>query len=151
MLKYHLPYGPTMRTADDVTVEGVDLESVRAVLAEEPVSAAVLYGSVATGDATSASDVDIAVEFESDLSSPDRTRARLAIIEKLSRALGTDDIDVVPFARLPPEFRREVLADGILIYGSLRAAEPPGEPTGSAREDRLERFDDMLAKLEKVV
>lgn len=54
----------------------LDLDGIRSVLEEAPVTLAVLYGSRTRGEARSGSDVDVAVSFREPLSSVERTRTR---------------------------------------------------------------------------
>jgi len=140
-----------MRRADDVSIEGLDLASIRSILEESPVRVAILYGSFARGEANERSDVDLAVDFEESLSSVQRTQARLALIDQMSRKLRKDAVDVVPLSRMPEEFRREVLADGILLIGSIEEGQDVESEPRETRQDRLGEFDELLADLEKVV
>jgi predicted nucleotidyltransferase len=66
-------------------------------------------------DAGPGSDVNLAVAFPDSLSSVERTRVRLLLIERLSVALGTDDVDVVPLDRAPEALLAEILRDGIIL------------------------------------
>jgi len=132
-------------------VSSVDTDEIKRTLSEFPVAVGILYGSHARGDATKESDIDLAVEFVPGLSSVERTRARLGIIERLSRRLENDAIDVVPLSRVSPELGRAIQADGIVILGSSEAV-PPFEGTElETRADRLEAFDEVLADIERVV
>lgn len=141
-----------MRESSDGS-PGIDTEAVMEVLEAAPVALAVLYGSHARGEATAASDVDIAVAFEESLSSCERTRVRLALIERLSVRLDTDDVDVVPLAETPPELRRGICEDGVVIVGSSGDLEPYCDvpPRTRTREERLAEFDELLADLDRVV
>ncbi|WP_167837281.1 type VII toxin-antitoxin system MntA family adenylyltransferase antitoxin [Halosimplex halophilum] len=133
-------------------ISGVDLDAVRRVLDAAPVSVGVLYGSGARGDAHSRSDIDIGVAFEDVHSPSDRTRERLSLIDALSAALGTDDIDVVPITDSPPELRRSIRRDGVVVYGSLdRARDLLATPDSEADDAPLDSFDDILGDLRRVV
>lgn len=141
-----------MQTRDDVDVESVDLDAIAAIADAFPVRAAVLYGSRARGEATERSDVDVAVTFEDGLSSEARTDARLGLIERLATELETDAVDVVPLDRAPAALVDDVLADGILAYGSaedVEALAPEASPRRSG--GTLDAFDDVLADIERVV
>jgi len=93
------------------------------------------------------------VAFDESLSSVERTRARLELIEQLSTGLETDDVDVVPLSDVPSELLEEILTDGVLIYGSMTDLEPyQGQaPSPSSHQDRLAAFDDVLEELDRVV
>jgi len=73
-------------------------------------------------DAGPGSDVNLAVAFPDTLSSVERTRARLTLIERLSVALGTDDVDVVPSIRRPRHCWRRYSAMGSYFGNSARQA-----------------------------
>lgn len=142
-----------MRDREEVTVPDLDLDTIAQVLDEAPVNLAILYGSYARGDTTTKSDIDLAVEFEESLSSIERTRARLGLIERLTTELETDEIDVTPLSQVSIELLQEILADGILIYGSPADLERYYDQSveGSSHRDRIAEFDDLLGELERVV
>lgn len=144
-----------MRKISEATVPSLDIDTIVSVLSESPVTVAVLYGSHARDEATDRSDIDLAVAFEETLSSIDRTRARLALIERLSVELETDDIDVVPLSRTPPDLLREVRADGIVLYGSEefvpRVSNTESKVEAETHEDRLAQFDELLTDIRRVV
>lgn len=141
-----------MGESQDGSTPTPDVDAIESTLAEAPVSLAVLYGSHARGEATQTSDVDLAVAFDDSLSSLERTRARLELIERLSRELGID-VDVVPLDRAPPTLGREIREDGIVIVGSRADldAYTESEPRQRTREQRLAEFDELLGDLERVV
>lgn len=142
-----------MQTRAEATISGLDTGAVAQVLEEAPVSIGVLYGSYARGEQRTQSDIDVAVSFADSLSSLERTRTRLSLITRLSDALGTDRIDVVPLDEAPPSLVTEILADGVLIVGSETAIEEYVENTDTDihPEARRTAFDDVLSDLEQVV
>ena len=128
-------------------------DAIETALEEAPVTLGVLYGSHARREASERSDVDLAVAFEDGLSSAERTRARLEVIERLSAALGTDDVDVTPLATAPPELRREICADGVVLVGPAADFEAYCDDTSrsDSHTDRLAEFEDLLTEIERVV
>lgn len=142
-----------MRESADVVIPTLDVEAIEPVLDETPVMLAVLYGSHARQEATAASDVDIAIAFEESCPSVDRTRARLALTERLRGVLGTDTVDVVPLGQASATLRREICEDGIVIYGPPATLDAYCEPVPETptHEERLSEFDALLADLERVV
>jgi len=142
-----------MRTRDEADVEHLDLGAVASVIAEFPVESAVLYGSVARGEATVRSDVDVAVTFEDGLSTEARTDARLGLIERLTAELGTDAVDVVPLDRASVGLVEDVLSDGIVVYGSPDPVLDLAPESMSRRTDEgtVDEFDDVLTDIERVV
>lgn len=132
--------------------EESDIEAVAGALEGAPISLAVLFGSHARDEARATSDVDLAVAFDDSLSSVERTRARLALIERLSRALETDAVDVIPLERAPDALVEEIRRDGVFLRGSrdeLDARYLPDRMT--ARREEPEGFDDLLADLDGIV
>ncbi|ESS08663.1 MAG: putative nucleotidyltransferase [uncultured archaeon A07HN63] len=138
-----------MEEIDEADSLAVDTDAIIEVLDDAPVTAAVLYGSHARGDATADSDVDLAVVFDDSLGSVETTRARLGLIERLTARLGTDDIDVVPLARTHATLRREIYDDGIVLYGSPDALPAMDDPSPAA--DQMAAFDELLTEIERVV
>jgi predicted nucleotidyltransferase len=133
-------------------ISGVDVDAIRRVLDTAPVSVGVLYGSVARGDDHERSDIDLGVVFEGTHSPSERTRQRLSLIDALSAALGTDDIDVVPITHSPNELRRSIRRDGVVVYGSLdRARDLLATPEPEDDQAPLDSFDDILEDIRRVV
>lgn len=141
-----------MDAGEQSGTEEIDLEAVAGALEGAPISLAVLFGSHARDEARAASDVDLAVSFDDSLSSIQRTRARLALIERLGRTLETDAVDVIPLERAPDALVEEIRRDGVFLRGSkddLDARYPRGRTTD--RGERLEAFDDLLDDLHGIV
>lgn len=142
-----------MQTRDEANVKGLDLGAVASVVGEFPINAAVLYGSVARGEATTRSDVDLGVIFKADLSSEARTDARLGLIERLAAELETDAVDVVPLDCAPAGLVEDVLSDGIVVYGSPDSISEleSGSTSRRTSEKTVDEFDDVLTDIERVV
>lgn len=141
-----------MRDRSELSAPDLDVDALVEVLDGAPVTCGVLFGSYATGDERSGSDIDLAIEFEPSLSSLERTRARLQIIEEVSVALGLDRVDVVPLTEAPAALRREIYKDGVLLYGSLGHADTPVDGDAEPdHEETLARFDRVIADLEHTV
>lgn len=106
----------------DSSVAGIPAgvrEAVIQRLEEAPVSLALLFGSYATGEATSGSDVDIAVEYDE---SVDIADVHLRLVADLARLLGTDAVDVVHLSTVDPRIAVEALEHGQVLVGSTEAA-----------------------------
>lgn len=115
-----------------------------------------MYGSTVRGTAGPHSDVDVAVEFHEGISEGKRHRARLRAIVELSRALGTDDVDVADIDGLRPEVGASALGEGIVVLGdpdrAERLRERCAERTSTMTDaDRRKRFDQLLTELEEAV
>jgi hypothetical protein len=85
------------------------VEQLRGAMAERAdVSVAVLFGSAARGQASTRSDVDLAVR----LRSPETDLGALGV--HMSRAVGRA-VDVVSLDDAPPLLRFEIARDGVLL------------------------------------
>ncbi|MDI9584548.1 MAG: nucleotidyltransferase family protein [Acidobacteriota bacterium] len=69
-----------------------------------------VFGSVARGEATAASDVDLLVDLEPGRSLLDLSALRLDLCDLLGR-----DVDVVTTASLHPAIRDQVLAEAVAL------------------------------------
>ncbi len=85
---------------------------------------AVLFGSVARGDAGNSSDVDVAFLLEE----PFDPMVRLDLIGDVQRALGIDDVDVVVMNGLIDE--QPLLAVRILAEGTILLDRDPAARIG---------------------
>lgn len=139
-----------MRDRSETSAIPLDVNAVVEVLEGAPVRRGVLFGSFARGEDRTASDVDVAVEFDHSLSSVEQTKARLDLIERLSSALGLDEVDVIPLSRAPAALRREINRDGIALYGPSESLDVRDDGDGT-HEDRIDQFNDIIADLERVV
>jgi len=83
-----------------------------AVEAEPRVAAAYLYGSVARGQATPLSDLDVAVVVAPDVPEAERGALQRRLIAALARRLPGRRVDVRLFDELPIAIRGRVLRDG---------------------------------------
>lgn len=144
-------------TSTESPPPSVDVEVLERVLEAHPVRLAVLFGSTTDGSATPASDVDIAVEFESeDVALPRRHRARATLVADLAEALGTDDVDVADLDTVRPAVGAAALGSGILLVGdedravSLREHFEERTET-ETHEDRLQRFDAIVDRLKETM
>lgn len=90
------------------------------------------------------------MSFRDSLSSVERTRARLALIERLGEELGIDGVDVIPLDRAPDALLAEILRDGILVHGSESELESYRSQAQSD-EGKPEEFDDVLEDIETLV
>lgn len=142
-----------MRTVEDATLgDSVPLETVRAVLRRHPVRVGILFGSHATGETHSRSDVDIAVEFEGVRSGdPEYNEVFLGLSADLSEALGTDDVDLVDLRTASPELAAAVFERGVLLVGDRETAavlrDELADEDSSDRSPR-ERFDEAIARID---
>lgn len=133
----------------------VDVGAIRDVLADHPVRLAVLFGSRVDGTADESSDVDIAVEFDPEISDP--PSALLSLLADLSVALDRNDLDVGVVDDLTPRVGLTAFEDGILLCGSHERAavhrERFAERVASTARDRSlrERFDDALRSIDRLV
>lgn len=93
------------------------IPKIRAVLAQQPVIRAWLFGSYSRGDETPLSDVDILVQYDDNERITLLTIAR--IMTTLSDAIGKK-VDLVEDGQLLPFARESAEQDKILIYERAR-------------------------------
>lgn len=125
-------------------------DDIQRVLSRYPVSLALLFGSAARGSGTGASDIDIAIEFDSLRPDDDGySEMYLGVLSDLDDATARE-VDVVDVHTLSPQFAHVVFDEGILLRGSLaRRRELENEIAGdppSVREAR-ERVSAAVERL----
>lgn len=90
-----------------------DLQSAGQAIAGDPRVLAVWgFGSQARGEAGAASDLDLAVLLDREISLADELRLRSRVTEALRR----DDVDLVVLNSAPPLLRYEVVAAGRRLF-----------------------------------
>lgn len=90
-------------------------ERLAAALDEPGVVSALLFGSQATGKAGPLSDIDVAVWLDPALDARQRQRRQLALTGAVSRALATDEVQVVVLNDATPLLRHRALRDGVRL------------------------------------
>jgi predicted nucleotidyltransferase len=128
--------------SDDATLSQDVEETLISRLEESPVRLALLFGSYETGEATSASDVDIAVEYESDVT--EVTDVHLSLVADLMRILGRDDIDVVRLTAVDPRIAVEALDYGRMLVGT---SDEVDRLCAQLEENREQREDTVRARI----
>jgi predicted nucleotidyltransferase len=128
-------------------------EAIATVLSDHPVTVGILFGSQARSDAGVGSDVDVAVGFEGvNPGDPGYNETLFGVSADLSKALATDDIDVVDLGQAPPELARTVFEEGTVLVGSEETVETLRDAVLTEGEDETrspaERFDDVLAAMD---
>jgi uncharacterized protein len=78
------------------------LHRLASALDVEPVVAADLFGSQASGRPSPLSDVDVAVWLAPELDASERLAARLRLMDSAVAALGTEEVDLVVLNDAPP-------------------------------------------------
>ncbi|MGD9099285.1 MAG: nucleotidyltransferase domain-containing protein [Anaerolineae bacterium] len=96
-------------------------EVVPAVLAQYPVDAAYVYGSVARGTVLPFSDVDIALLLTTLLPSYERLKLELTIQGDVEDASGFFPVDVRAINQAPLMVQGKIVQKGILLYERDRA------------------------------
>ena len=94
------------------------------ILAERPVLAAYLYGSVAEGYARSDSDVDVALVLTAGhgLSPYQRMLVELGIAAEIEDGCGLREVDVRSINDAPLVVQGAIMTEGILVYDRNEAA-----------------------------
>ena len=86
------------------------------ILAQYPVDAAYVYGSVARGTVTPFSDVDIALLLTQSLSAYDRLQLELTIQGEVEATCGLPPADVRAINQAPLLVQGRIVQEGILLY-----------------------------------
>jgi len=117
---------------------------VEALRAEPCVEEAYLFGSVARGVGGPTSDVDVAVFLDPTVAAAERSSILASLAAALVRALGTNEVDLVPLNDAPPVLYHRVLRDGRrLLSRDLRA-------TTTREGQALSRYCDWVPQLAKI-
>jgi len=90
--------------------EGIK-ESISAVLKKYGVKRAALFGSIARGEATEESDIDLLVEFEEGKSLLDLAGLKLELEDLLRKK-----VDVLTYASLHPLLKERILSEQEVIF-----------------------------------
>jgi predicted nucleotidyltransferase len=91
-------------------------EMLPPILAQYPVDAAYVYGSVARGTVTPFSDVDIALLLTQSLSAYDRLQLELTIQGEVEATCGLPPADVRAINQAPLLVQGRIVQEGILLY-----------------------------------
>ncbi len=140
----------------DSATPTVDHNAVKRVLQTHPIRVGVLFGSYARGTETAESDVDVAVEFDESLSRKERHEARIDLIVDLMKTLGINDVDVTDLDGCRPAIGASALRTGVVLVDKddrvdrLREAFE-SETADRSHEERMQQFDELLARLEEAV
>jgi len=138
----------------DGTRDRRTLDRLQEVLTEHPIRLGVLFGSQATGAAGHHSDIDVAVEFLPSVE--DQFKAQLELGVDLTRALGSDDVDVIDLLTVRPAVGYSALNTGTVLVGDSERADDlraqfERKRDRSTSTERRERFDDALGRLKELV
>ena len=100
--------------SDNTNTLGSEGDALRGVLKAFPdLEVAVLFGSLARGDAGAQSDVDLAVRFRKPLA-PER---KMTLIDALAEVAGRP-VDLVDLHRAGEPLLGRILREGILLHGT---------------------------------
>ncbi len=106
-----------MTTTSDRAIESLASQLGEIAAAHPAIILAYLYGSMATGQNTPFSDVDIALLVDEHLLPSDRQlQFRLALAEEIDRRCGLSNADVRVINHAPLMLRGQVVTDGILLF-----------------------------------
>lgn len=89
---------------------------MRRLLKDLPINTVYLFGSAARNERGPLSDFDFAIQTAPGLSASRRFAVKLAVMERLSKALKTDAIDVVLMDEAPPLLAHRILREGKTLY-----------------------------------
>ena len=105
---------PVIKMDKQIIIQTV--KHARLELAKYPVELVYLHGSVALGNATSLSDIDLAVVVEKSAGPQDYLDLEMELEVFFCRLLKTEKADVRIINQAPLGFKGQVLTSGILLY-----------------------------------
>jgi predicted nucleotidyltransferase len=85
-------------------------EKIRAILQQYGITKAAIFGSLAKGEATTSSDIDILVEIKSDMSLFDFIGIKIELEEALKMK-----VDLVEYDTIKPIIKERILAEQVVI------------------------------------
>ena len=85
-------------------------EKITPILQRYGIKKAAIFGSLAKGEATSSSDVDILVEIKNDMSLLDSVGMKLELEEAINRK-----VDLVEYETIKPLIREKILNEQVVI------------------------------------
>src|SRR5216684_235287 len=98
-----------------------EISQIRRAIRGLPVVTLYLFGSRARNLAGPISDYDFALQTRTGLTSRERFKLKLVLLERFTRALQTDHLDVVVLEDAPPLLAHRILREGkILFCGNVR-------------------------------
>lgn len=98
-----------------IVVDAAARERLSVALDRDGVVAAMLFGSQATGKAGPLSDVDVALWADPALGASERFDMRLELMGEASRALRTDEVELVVLNDAPPLLQHRALRDALRL------------------------------------
>ncbi len=107
--------------SDAMTVERLR-SSVGSILKNRPVRVAYVYGSVAIGNSTPLSDVDIALVVDGDLTPLQQLRLGLRLTTEIAEQTGVRKVEARVINHAPLALRGLVACRGILLYARDEAS-----------------------------
>lgn len=142
-----------MRTWKEATLDkSLPLERLQKVFEEHEIRLAILFGSHASGETHSRSDVDIAVDLEDvQPADPEYNKRFFGLSAELSETLETDEVDVVDLQRASPELAATIFDHGVILIGNPEYAASLRDQltsTESSTHSPRERFDAALTKID---
>lgn len=143
-----------MRTSEDAALEeSLPLGTLREILREHPVRVAILFGSHATAETHSRSDLDIAVEFEAIRpTDPNYNEVFFGLSADLCETLGTDAVDLVDLRTVSTEVATSIFERGVLLVGDAERVDTLRNEltaTESSKRSPRERFDEAVARIDE--
>lgn len=118
------------------------VEPLQDALSDQPVSFAMIFGSIVTGDASPGSDIDVAVELDAARPGDDGySDVFLGVYAAITDAVPVD-VDLVDVHTMSPEFASVAFENGTVVVGS--------ETRRAALEEKLASKPSLESARERV-
>ena len=99
-----------------IQIDDLDRLKMEKIFKENQVLLALVFGSVARGDNSSISDIDIGLFFSPNTTKKERFDSILIISSKIQRILKKNEIDIVAINDAPSRLKFKIMTEGKIIY-----------------------------------
>jgi predicted nucleotidyltransferase len=104
------------RAWEPALLHNCDVLNLAKLLADEAVEIVYLFGSQARGDIGGISDVDIAILLPNEPSAEECAQSQLHFLDKLTKHLKDDNVDVVILNHAPLLLQHRIVRDGKVVF-----------------------------------
>ncbi|UJG43718.1 MAG: nucleotidyltransferase domain-containing protein [Candidatus Heimdallarchaeum endolithica] len=99
-----------------ILIDDLERLEMEKIFKEKQVLLALVFGSVARGDNSTISDIDIGLFFSPNTTKKERFDNILIISSKIQRILKKNEIDIVAINDAPSRLKFKIMTEGKIIY-----------------------------------